>query len=202
MKEKISQKRRIDATISASMNDLQSLGLVGNSTVRKWHLLLTALFVAGFVTAVIWMVSTDKTVGIFGATRALVTNKSAVVYKDAAGDLIGPLESDYSEVEVAETTTVFYTRNGRSLTRSSERQVRIATVVEQVQQNRIEYLVVVTNEGDALVTDLVIANIVEGARIRGFTDTDNPQYGQHFVLWESAELAPQETIRYSVIVEY
>jgi len=53
------KKRQVDNDIAKSLSYFNRLKLVSHSFIKRWRFLLVLLFIVGFVTAVVWMIS-DK----------------------------------------------------------------------------------------------------------------------------------------------
>lgn len=53
------KQRSIDVRIKQSYQNLNKLNLVSRFFIRKWKIMLVVLFVVGFITALVWMVSDE-----------------------------------------------------------------------------------------------------------------------------------------------
>lgn len=107
-------QRKIDTDIKVTLSLQNRLKLISRYKIKLWHALLIAVFFAGFVAAVVWVISEDY----FSRTQAVVPediiNVATVTYEDVHGttytassnQVTTTLNTDIINIKLAKDCTV------------------------------------------------------------------------------------------------
>lgn len=196
-----SQKpRAVDAKVRTSMKFLKDLRLVGSSTVRKWHLWLTIIFIVGFISAVVWMISTDRGTGSLGAAQ-YVAVAPVVVYEDASG-VVGPLTGYAVSSYVAGKDNIQVASDAHRSTIIKAIAVRNSFDKSIfIPGEQLTYQLVVANLGSSALNNVVIAaEITASGNIESVSHSQEAEFSSGFVSWNIGALEPDESVERTVTI--
>lgn len=109
-------QRDIDAEVQQSMTLLGRLKLISESKIKLWRALLITVFIAGFVAALVWVISEEYYSRSGAQTPQQITNQASVSFTDSSGNAQPVVQSNVVVTSLsADVVNINITKEGRTL---------------------------------------------------------------------------------------